>query len=182
MAELVVVAFDDKTQADLALSELKRLEQDYWIDLEDAVVAHRGADGQVQLQQSVSPAGRGAMSGGLWGGVCGALVGLLLLNPLVGFALGTAVGAGTGALSGQLTDYGIDDDFIGSLAHTLPPGGSAVFVLLRQLEPDRLLAALSPFEGRVLRSSLNPEQEARLQAALGSTRGTAHGSSGAATV
>jgi uncharacterized membrane protein len=166
MAELLVVAFDNSSDADRALDELRRLQREYLIDLEDAVVAVRRGDGGVELKQSVSLVGPGAATGGLWGGLWGTLVGMLFLNPLVGFALGSMVGAGTGALSAKLVDYGINDDFIRSLGKTLQPDTSALFVLVRKAQPEKVLSELSRFRGRVLRSSLSPEQEARLQAAL----------------
>jgi uncharacterized membrane protein len=100
------------------------------------------------------------------GALFGTLIGLLFLNPLAGFALGGLVGGGTGALSGSLVDYGINDDFIRSLGQTLPPDSSALFVLVRKVQPEKVLAELSNFRGRVLRTSLSPEQEKRLQAAL----------------
>jgi uncharacterized membrane protein len=171
MSELIVVAFDEPTKAEEVLNELRRLQKEYLIDLEDAVVAVRRPDGQVQLKQSVNVVGLGAASGGLWGALWGTLVGLLFLNPLVGFALGTMVGAGTGALAGALTDYGIDDDFIRDLAKTLQPNNSAIFILVRKMQPEKVLAELSRFRGRVLRTSLSPEQEARLQAALSGVPG-----------
>ncbi|NML15703.1 DUF1269 domain-containing protein [Azohydromonas caseinilytica] len=166
MAEMIAVAFDNPTQADEVLDELRRLQQEYLIDLEDAVVVVRRPDGEIKLKQSVNLVGMGAASGGLWGGLWGSLVGLLFLNPLAGFAVGTMVGAGSGALSGKITDYGINDDFIRSIAQTLQPNNSAIFVLVRKVQPDKVLEQLSRFKGRVLRSSLSPEQEARLQQAL----------------
>lgn len=166
MSELVAVAFDDLRRADEVLDELRRLQREYLIDLEDAVVAVRDADGQVRLKQSVNLAGTGATSGGLWGALWGSLVGLLFLNPLAGFAIGTLVGAGTGALAGQLADYGINDDFIRSVAAELQQGNSAIFVLVRKAQPEKVLEQLGRFHGRVLRTSLSPEEEARLQAAL----------------
>src|SRR4051794_20691216 len=54
MSEMVAVAFDNPTQADEVLDELRRLQQEYLIDLEDAVVAVRRPDGEVKLKQSVS--------------------------------------------------------------------------------------------------------------------------------
>jgi uncharacterized membrane protein len=166
MAELIVVGFDDPNEADRALTELARLQKEYLIDLEDAVVAIRGPDGKLRLKQSVDMVGVGAASGGLWGAMWGSLVGLLFLNPLLGLATGAALGAGAGALSGKLADYGIDDDFIRSIGETLQPNTSALFVLLRKVQPEKVLDELKRFRGRVLRSSLSPEQEARLQAAL----------------
>lgn len=166
MAELVVVGFDTPTEADRVLTELTRLQQEYLIDLEDAVVAIRAADGAVRIKQSVNLVGFGAASGGLSGALWGSLIGLLFLNPLAGLALGGAVGAGTGALSGSLTDYGINDDFIQAIGQTLQPDTSALFLLIRKAQPDKVLAALPGVKGRVIRSSLSPEQEAKLQAAL----------------
>jgi uncharacterized membrane protein len=137
------------------------------------VVAVRRPDGKVQLKQSVNLVGMSAASGGLWGALWGTLVGLLFLNPLVGFALGTMVGAGTGALAGALADYGINDDFIRDLAKTLKPNSSALFILVRKMQPEKVLSDLSRFRGRVLRTSLSPEQEARLQEALSGAADTA---------
>ena len=80
--------------------------------------------------------------------------------------MGGAVGAGTGALSGSMVDYGIDDGLIRQIGETLQPNTSALFLLIRKVQPDKVLQELSGFRGRVIRSSLSPDQEARLQAAL----------------
>ena len=63
-------------------------------------------------------------------------------------------------------DYGIDDDFIRSIGDTLKPDTSALFLLIRKSQPEKVLAELSGFRGHVIRSSLSPEQEAKLQAAI----------------
>ena len=166
MSELVAVAFDDPHEADHVLTELARMQKEYLIDLEDAVVAIRQPDGKVQLKQSINLVGVGAASGGLSGAFWGTLVGLLFLNPLAGMAVGGLVGAGSGALSGSLVDYGIDDKFIRSLADTLQPNTSALFVLVRKAQPEKVLAELKGVKGRILRTSLSPDQEAKLQAAI----------------
>ncbi len=170
MSELVVVGFENTQQADRALTELVRLTKEHLIDLEDAVVAIRSPDGTVRIKQSVNLVGLGAAQGSLSGALWGSLVGLLFLNPLLGFAAGAAVGAGSGALAGSLSDYGIDDDLIKSIGDTLQPNTSALFVLIRKVQPEKVLAELAGFKGRVIRSSLSPEQEQRLQAALSQAR------------
>lgn len=166
MSEFVVVGFDQPQEADRVLTELARLRREYLIDLEDAVVAVRDPDGQVRIKQSINLVGLGAAQGGLSGALWGTLVGLLFLNPLIGLGVGAAVGAGTGALSGSMVDYGIDDGLIQQIGETLQPNTSALFLLIRKVQPDKVLQELSGFKGRVLRSSLSPDQEARLQAAL----------------
>jgi uncharacterized membrane protein len=181
MSELVAIGFDNPQEADRVLTELVRLQKEYLLDLEDAVVAIRQPDGKVNLKQSVNLAGVGAASGGLSGAMWGTLVGLLFLNPLAGFAVGGLLGAGTGALSGSLIDYGINDDFIRQIAESLQPSTSALFVLVRKAQPEKVMAELSGFRGRVIRSSLSPEQESRLQTALSGSAASAGIASAGAT-
>ncbi len=166
MSELVVVGFDGKEEADRVLLKLASLKKEYLVDLEDAVVVVRDESGKVHLKQSVNLTALGASSGLLSGGLWGGLVGLLFLNPLAGFAIGGVLGAGTGALAGSLGDYGIDDDFIKSLGETIPNGSSALFVLIRKVQPEKVMAEFEGLRGRVLKTSLSPEQEAQLQKAL----------------
>lgn len=101
MAELVVIGFDSPNEADRVLTELGRLQKEYLVDLEDAVVAIRDENGKLRLKQSVPLAKIGAASGGMWGSLWGSLVGLLFLNPLLGLVSGGLLGAGAGALSGR---------------------------------------------------------------------------------
>jgi uncharacterized membrane protein len=166
MSELVVVGFKGQDTADQVLNKLRELQKEYLVDLEDAVVVVRDAKGKVRIKQALPMVRLGAMSGAAWGGFFGILVGLLFLNPLLGWATGLAMGAAAGALSGALSDYGINDDFIKDLGKTLEPGTSALFMLVRRVNVDKVLPELKPFGGRILRTSLTNEQEQRLRAAL----------------
>ena len=49
MSDLICVAFKDKDTADRALDELREMQREYLIDLEDACVAVREMDGKVRL-------------------------------------------------------------------------------------------------------------------------------------
>jgi uncharacterized membrane protein len=166
MSELVVVAFNDQDTADHALNKLRELQKEYLIDLEDAVTAVRHKNGKVRIKQALPMVRLGAAGGAAWGGLFGLLVGLLFLNPLLGWLTGLAMGAGAGALSGALTDYGINDEFIKGIGASLEPGTSALFVLVRRVNVDKVLPELKGFGGRILRTSLTNEQEQRLRAAL----------------
>ncbi|HVW93949.1 MAG TPA: DUF1269 domain-containing protein [Devosia sp.] len=167
MSEFIAVAFDSPTQADETLTRLQRLQREYLVDLEDAVVAIRDPDGKVRLKQSMNLVGAGAASGGLSGVLWGSLVGLLFLSPVAGAILGGAVGAGSGALAGSLVDYGIDDNLIKEIAQTIQPNSSALFLLVRKAQPEKVLAELGEVHGaRIIRSSLSSEDERKLQAAI----------------
>ena len=160
MADLIAVAFDDLAKAFDLRAELLRMQSDYLIDMEDVVVATRDAKGKVKLHQATNLTAIGAASGSFWG----LLLGAIFLSPL----FGAAVGAGLGALSGKLADIGINDDFMRRLSEGLPNGGSAIFVLVRKVTPDRVKERLEPFrgEGTVLQTSLTVDQEDALREAL----------------
>jgi uncharacterized membrane protein len=166
MSDLIVVAFPGEDTADQVLNKLQALQKEHLIDLEDACVVVRDRNGKVHVKQAVNLVGLEAASGGAFGAFWGTLIGLLFLNPLAGLLTGAAFGAGAGALSGMLSDYGIDDDFIRSLGDTLEPGTSALFVLVRRATLDKVLPEVRPFGGKVIRTSLSMEQEARLRRAL----------------
>ena len=76
------------------------------------------------------------------------------------------MGAAAGAASGALTDLGIDDNFIKELAASMTPGSSTLFVLVRKATPDKVLEELKGTGGRILKTSLTHDDEAKLQAAL----------------
>jgi uncharacterized membrane protein len=162
MSTLVVIEYDDMYKAEETRLLLRKLQKDYLIDLEDAVVAVKDAQGKVKLHQALNLTAIGAASGGFWG----SLIGLIFLNPL----LGLAVGAGAGAISGALTDVGINDNFMKELAAGMTPRSSALFVLVRRSTPDKVLEELKGTGGKVLKTSLTHEDEAKLQAALSDSK------------
>jgi len=166
MSDLAVIAYKGEDTADQVLNKLSELQKEYLIDLEDAGTIVRDKKGKIRIKQSVPLTRMGAFSGAAWGGWIGALFGILMLNPLLGFATGAAVGAGAGALSGALSDYGIDDNFIKSLGKELEADSSAIFLLVRKVNLDRVLPEVKPFGGKVLKTSLTNDQEARLQKAM----------------
>ncbi len=162
MSTFVAIEYDDPHKAQEVRLTLVKLQREYLIDMEYAVVAVKDEAGKIKLHQAVNLTAAGAVSGGFWG----SLIGLLFLNPL----LGAAVGASAGAVSGALTDVGIDDNFMKKLAEGLRPNTSVLFVLVRKSTPDKVLAEIKQYGGTVLQTSLSHEDEAKLQAALDETK------------
>jgi uncharacterized membrane protein len=155
---LVVVAYEDEQTAVQARDKLRQLEKQALIGLDDAVVVVRHADGKVKIKQSTSLTGASALSGAFWG----MLIGLIFLMP----GLGALVGAATGAISGRLVDIGIDDRFIKEVSAAIEPGSSALFLLIHQATPDRVIAEMKEFGGRVIQTNLSEAQESALQEAF----------------
>jgi uncharacterized membrane protein len=160
MSNLIVIGFANESDAFEMRAALAKLQTQYLIEMEDAVVVTHDAQGKVQLHQAVNLTAAGAVSGGFWG----TLIGMLFLNPLAG----AVIGASSGALSGKLADIGINDQFMKDLGTTFTPGSSALFVLVRKATPDKVLEGLKPFmgKGRILQTSLTKEKEDELRAVI----------------
>lgn len=158
MSDLLVIEFPTEAQAEEVRRKLLSMQQEYLIELGDAVVAVKQADGSVKLNQIFQPVKAGALSGALWG----SLIGLLFLMPIAG----AAVGAAGGALGGKLTDLGINDQFMRDAAKALHSGNAALFLLIRKMTTDKVLAELRGIGGTVLQSSFDETKEEALREAL----------------
>lgn len=158
MTELVVIAYPTETKAEEVRQKLLAMQQDYLIEMGDAVIAVKDAKGRIKLNQLLNTTATGAVSGTFWG----TLIGLIFLMPLAGAALGAA----SGALSGALTDVGINDKWMKETAAAIQPGTAALFVLVRRVTADKVLDRLKGEGGTVMKTSLDHTKEAALQAAL----------------
>jgi uncharacterized membrane protein len=160
MSNLVVLAFKDEGGAAAFTSEVERMQKMNILKLDDAATVTRNAEGKVKVKQANSLVGAGAFGGAFWG----MLIGLLFWMPW----LGLAMGAVSGALAAKFTDIGIDDDFIKSVGDEISPGTSAIFLMVADSTPDRVLDEMrGRSDIRVLSTSLSKEAEDRLREALG---------------
>lgn len=166
MSDLICLAFNELDTADHFLNELRNLQKEHIVELEDACVVVRDSDGKLHIKQSVNLVSIGASHGASIGMLMGTLVGILFMNPLAGLLAGGLFGAGSGALQGKMADYGINDDFIKSLGSTIAPNSSALFLLVRKAVEDKVLPRLAHYEAQVLRTSLGDEQEEKLKTLL----------------
>jgi uncharacterized membrane protein len=145
MSDLLVIEFPTEAKAEGVREMLLAMQKQYLIELGDAAVAVKEANGHVKLNQLLQPVAHGALSGMFWG----SLIGLLFMMPLAE----AAIGAASGALRGRLTDLGINDDLMRQAARTFQSGNAALFLLIRKMTTDKVLAALHGISGTILRSS-----------------------------
>lgn len=159
MSNLIVFTFDNETEAERMRDELVKMQKQQIISLEDAAVVIRREDGKVKVKQAQSLVGAGALGGSFWG----LLIGLLFWAPW----LGLAIGAATGALAGGMTDVGVDDKFIKEVGENIEPGHSALFLLVIDSTPDKVMEGLKDFHPTIYQTSLSAEDDAKLRAAFG---------------
>ncbi|MBG0822438.1 DUF1269 domain-containing protein [Planomonospora sp. ID91781] len=158
MSNLIAISYPDVATATAVRDRLIDLQRQNLITMEDVAVVEHRPDGKIKLHQSVGMTGLGAASGALWG----SLIGLLFFMPLFGMALGAAAGAAGGAM----TDVGVNNDFMRQLSTKLEPGMAALFVLVVQSTPDKVIPAIKEYGGHVLQTSLSREEETHLREAM----------------
>jgi uncharacterized membrane protein len=158
MSDLIVIVYPSEEKAEEVRQRLFKLQKEYLITINDAVIAVKTDAGAVKLNQLVNTTAVGAASGSFWG----LLIGVLFLNPIVGVALGAA----SGALGGALSDFGINDNFMKELAANIQPGNAALFVLIKNMTADKVLKEIQDAGGTVLKTSLDESKEQVLRDAL----------------
>jgi uncharacterized membrane protein len=158
MSNLIVVTFDNPDEAGKVLKTLHSAERGDYLSLDDAAVVVRDQEGKVHVKNETE---RGVKIGAVGGGLLGLLVAGIFF-PIAGLVIG-AVG---GALVGKAFDTGIDKKFVKEVSEKLQPGTSALFVIVREGNPDVAVAALKPYKGTVLQTSFPPEAEEELRRIL----------------
>lgn len=180
MAELTVVGFKkDMYRASEVLNDLQELNDDWVVDLHDAVAVYRDYGGKLRVDQSYQmTTGEGAGWGALWGlmigsilaipftaGVSAAAAGTAVATGAIG---GTALGAGLGAVdaSSWKDEFGIPDDFVQRVGALVQPGDSAIFAILRVGNPDVVADQFRGYGGTILRTTLSRDQQAKVEKVL----------------
>ena len=179
MSELIVVGYHGKHRAAEVLDQLQQLDDEWVINLDDGVAAFRRDNGKLRVEQSLNLTGK---QGGTVGATLGLLVGGLLAAPFTGGASAGAAAAAVGssavamgsigAIAGSedaidwKERFGISDDFVKDVGGMIQPGDSAIFALLEPRERDVASRYFSRSGGKVLRTSLSPIDEAKLQETL----------------
>ncbi len=158
MAELIVLAFKGIDTASQAEKVLEQAQKQYLVQLADAAIVQRPAEGKPKIRQLHNLTGAGALGGAFWG----MLIGLLFFMPF----LGLAIGAAAGAIMGKFMDVGIPDDFIKEVGQTVEVGDSALFLLVSQWNEERVIEMLSQYKPTVVRTNLSTADEEKLRAAF----------------
>jgi uncharacterized membrane protein len=161
--KLLVISFDDALKAQELLLTIVRLQKNNELQLHDAVIIRRDADGDSHVVETtdITP-GRGAMSVGIWG----LLFGTLLAGPIGGLVVGAA-SAGGGALYAKLVDHGIKDATVQELRTVVAPGRTALALLVSHLSVVDLQHELARYPGaKLVESDLPPAVVNAVQEAL----------------
>jgi uncharacterized membrane protein len=158
MSNLLVITFDNAEEAGKVLETLRSVQRSDLIGLDDSAVVVKDEEGKVHVKNEMD---RGVKIGAVGGGLLGLLIGSIFF-PVGGLVLG-ALG---GALVGSSADLGIQSKFVKQVGEDLTPGTSALFIIVRDANPNAAIAALKPYKGKVYQTSLPPEAEEEVRRIL----------------
>jgi uncharacterized membrane protein len=157
--QILVGAFPDEASADAAYKQLKRRENDAWLQ-DAAIVVHQGD--KVKFKESHDMGfGKGAAAGG----VLGALTGLLFPPAILIFTVGGALIGGTTA---KLHDANLPDSTFRELGAKLAEGSAAIIAVVNESLAAQATDALKRMGATVTVEGLDAETAARLQAGASS--------------
>ncbi|HXF62846.1 MAG TPA: DUF1269 domain-containing protein [Caldilineaceae bacterium] len=144
--DLVVMTYDRADAAEGAREAIKQMQREGRLTLADAAVLRSDASGKVDVDNELS---RDVKIGAGIGALLGAI--FTFFFPFWGLVLGAA----GGALVGASLDRGVDQSFVEDVKASLKPNSSALFLVVAQGEVDALRAALEPYGGQVLQTTLD---------------------------
>ena len=158
MSDLIVVVFDDVEEAGKVRASLKSVEHEGRLSLDDSAVVVKDEKGKIHVKNQVD---RGVKIGAVSGGVIG-----ILLASLFFPVAGLIVGAVAGGLIGKSAGLGVSKSFVKEVSESMTENSSAIFIIVRDADPAFAVAALRPYKGKILQTTLAPEDEETLHRAL----------------
>jgi len=157
--QLVVVTFEDASQAESLYAELKELNKQKVIYLEDAVFVSKNEDGKLKVDETVHHEKRTGM---VKGAALGTFIGWMLGGPILGLAGGAVVGR----LIGKRVDLGVDKGTIQDVADDLEQGHTALFIVGTARHAPTVIDVFKKYNGKIVQTTIDDKTKARLQNAL----------------
>lgn len=156
MADLIVIAFDTEENAEGAYEKIQELQGDLIVQLVGLAVVKVDDDGKTHVDYpgGVGKVGLGAAGGALFG----TLIGILFFVPFFGLVFGGLMGA----LFAGIDRTGLNAEFRAQVKDAVSQGKSAVVLYATKITEDKFAAAIAPFKGTVLKTSLSEEDEKAL--------------------
>ena len=148
--QIFIATFGDETEAKKSLEDFQAMDREGSIELIDAAVIVRGADGKVRFEETADPSGkkwakRGAIAGGV--------VGLIFPPSLI---ISAAVGGAAGGLWGKLRDKGFKDEDLQAVGDEMQPGTSAIVAIAEDHMIERLEQGLEGYN-RIAKHAVSAE-------------------------
>lgn len=148
---LLAAKYPNQEHAKTILDMLESMHRALTIDLEDAVMITREADGKIKTHETTDVSTRKGAKRGI---IAGGILGLIFPPSLIATAL---AGGGIGAIWGKIKDSGVKHDDIKDLADSLTGDQAAIIVLVSQNTAEATQRALGSYDGEVVNKIYSEE-------------------------
>ncbi len=157
--QIFIATFGDEVQAKESLKDFQAMDREGSIELIDAAVIVRGADGKVRFEETADPSGKKwAKRGAIAGGVVG-----LIFPPSI--IVSAVVGGGAGGIWGKIRDKGFKDEDLKAVGEEMAPGTSAIIAIAEDRVLERLQNGLKGYD-RIARHAVSAEAVVAITADL----------------
>lgn len=150
--DVVAATFAREDGAALALEALQRAAETELLDIENAAIIVKDAEGEVTLTETEDKTGWQGLGRGL---LIGGLTGLLLPGKM--FATSALKQGAGSAFMARLNDTGFEDDDLRAMAEDLEPGSSMLVAIVQYQLTDEVRALLQQRQAAIATAPLAPE-------------------------
>jgi uncharacterized membrane protein len=147
--ELMVWIYDGKDQANQTLEKAEKLSKQYDLDLLSATILEKDAKGNTHVHEQKKVHSKGKMAFGI---VLGGLVGMAV-GPIA-LVAGAIAGGAIGKRSANKVEVGFSKEKMEKLNQSLPPGGSALVLLIEHRWFNTLQVEMADTGGQLINERL----------------------------
>ena len=133
MTDMVVLAFENEGGADMGRERLEKLNDEYVLDLVDAVEVVRHSNGKIKIKDIRSLTGIGAMGGAFWEHFSVFCSSFQAWDwPL----------ERSQAIAGHFAHFGVSKEYLKQIETSVTPGTSALAILAANVAVDKVVKEL----------------------------------------
>jgi len=157
--KMIAAVYQDEERGKTILDMLEQMHKAHNIDLVDAAMLKKAADGKLSVVETKDLSGK---SGAKRGAMAGAVLAVIFPPSLIATAV---VGGAAGAAWSKLRDTGIKSKSMQELGESLEPGKAAVVTLVKPESADAVEKALQGYDGQLVKHDFSANESEQIETA-----------------
>jgi uncharacterized membrane protein len=168
--EMIAAVYADEDRANVILDMLEQMHRATTINLSDAALVTKDAEGKLQIKETREVTGK---KGFKRGAIAAGVFGLIFPPSLIASAIAGGV---VGGAWGKLRDTGIKSSSMNELGEKLEAGKAAVVALVDQESVAATERAMQGYDGELVKHEFSASESAGIEEAAAASGGEGSGS------
>jgi uncharacterized membrane protein len=156
---MIAAVYQDEEHGKTMLDTLEQMQKAHEIELVDAVMLKKQADGKLNVVETRELTGK---EGARRGAIAGAVLAVIFPPSLIASAV---VGGAAGAAWGKLRDTGIKSKSIEELGTSLETGKAAVVTLVKPVSVEAVEKASQGHDGQLVKHEFSAKESEQIETA-----------------